>query len=352
MQSLLWAQFKITQGLSAVHFQVFDDEELQAGCIGYFSGRSTGARLLVSPEGPVMPWQDQKLTEQYMRALDGAVKQFCREQKLSAWRIEPHLTVPLPPILKNFSPAPIDLVPRETLYLDVRPAPETIRASLHPKARYNIGLAQRKGVRIFEDNSTRGIQSLYKILTEASRRDDFFLEPPSFFEDLMSCLGAGPESFGKSGSQLPDDLGAGPGTKIILAAHDDDILGGLLLLHCGNRVTYLYGGVANHKRNLMAGYLLQWQAIMITRSLGASVYDFYGFIEENAPNHFYSRFSQFKKKFGGSPMRFCGAREQFFMETLTDSIVRAFQEIDLQESACKAAVDYKSGKTLTITKGD
>ncbi len=97
----------------------------------------------------------------------------------------------------------------------------------------------------------------------------------------------------------------------------------------------------------MAGYILQWQAILLARSLGAETYDFYGYIEEADPSHLYCQFSQFKKKFGGTPMRFCGAREQFFIDTLADAVVRAFKEINFGERSEMAS--SLPGNTLTMT---
>ncbi|MBS2008181.1 MAG: peptidoglycan bridge formation glycyltransferase FemA/FemB family protein [Cyanobacteria bacterium SZAS TMP-1] len=314
MQTLAWADFKRRQGLSVAHFLVFEGEQLAGGCIGYYSIRATGARLLVSPDGPVMPWLDAERTAIYMRHLDTAVKNYCADKGLSAWRIEPRLTLPLPEVLKNFSPAPIDLLPKETLYLDLSGESESIRAGMHHKARYNIKVAERNGVSIVQDASPEARKELYKILEQASQRDLFFLEPASFFEDLIEELGV---------------EGLATTAHVLLAKHQEQIIGGLLLLICGRRATYLYGGIANEKRNLMAGYLLQWRAMLLARDLGATTYDFYGYIEQADPNHLYCQFSEFKRKFGGTPMRFGGAREQFYMDTLTDAVVRAFKEINL-----------------------
>jgi peptidoglycan pentaglycine glycine transferase (the first glycine) len=313
MQSSAWGAFKQKQDLNVVQFKILQDDMLVAGCLGYYSQRNIGARLLVSPEGPVLPWHDEALTESCMRALTTSVESFCRENTLSAWRIEPRLdagtmAAPLPAVLRNFKAAPIELVPKETLYLDIARDEETLLAELHHKARYNIRLAKKQGVAVRELalDDYESFDAFYAILAEAAQRDDFFLEPKAFFVDLLEHY---------------------PGLSILLAEHEGDVIGALMTIRCGPRVTYLYGGVGNLKRNLMAGYLLQWQAICAARALGATIYDFYGYIEEEDPNHLYCQFSQFKKKFGGTPQRFCGPREIFFLDTLTDTIIKAFQEI-------------------------
>ena len=297
MQSLDWAVFKEKQGLSVVQFKIMQNDKLVGGALGYYSQRNIGARLLVSPEGPVLPWADAKLTDSCMRALTTSVESFCRDNALSAWRIEPRLDAgsldaPLPAVLRNFKAAPIELVPKETLYLDISPDEATLSAQLHHKARYNIKLAIRQGVTVreLEADDYDSLDSFYAILTEAAQRDDFFLEPKAFFVDLIETY---------------------PHLSILLAEHEGDVIGVLMTIRCGPRVTYLYGGVGNLKRNLMAGYLLQWQAICAARTAGATTYDFYGYIEEEDPNHLYCQFSQFKKKFGGVPKRFCGPPRDF-----------------------------------------
>jgi hypothetical protein len=64
-----------------------------------------------------------------------------------------------------------------------------------------------------------------------------YTEPLKFFEQLASVLILIPAGF----------------AKFLFAEHEGDVLSTMLLITFGNRVTYLYRGVSNHKRNLMDG---------------------------------------------------------------------------------------------------
>ena len=172
------------------------------------------------------------------------------------------------------------------------------------KGRYNIRVAQRHGVRVQESWQPEAVYKFYSLVKEASLRDGFALEPLNFFEYLsQELVSRGQASF-------------------FFAEHENDIVGSLLLVTCGQRATYLYGGIANQKRQLMGGYALQWEAIKAAKLKGCSIYDFYGFDSFQSPQNEYARFSQFKSRFGGEVHRLIGAQEHFFVDCLADAFIK------------------------------
>ena len=183
---------------------------------------------------------------------------------------------PAPAVLLEFGRAPLDLLPNETLVLDLSPALDQILASMRPKGRYNIRLAERKGVTVRQGAAGEIIDVFYPILCQAGGRDHFAVEPLSFFVELASTL-------------VPAGL-----ATLLLAEHEGETLGGLILIKNGHTATYLYGGICNTKRNLMAGYALQWQAIKLAKEAGCNTYDMYGYDKFCSPTNRYGRFSKFK----------------------------------------------------------
>ena len=145
-------------------------------------------------------------------------------------------------------------------------------------------------------------------MREASQRNDFPLEPKSFFEHLAVVL-----------------CPAGHAT-FFFAEHENETTGVLLLIIYGQRATYLYGGITNNKRNLMGGYALQWAAMQAAKEAGCKTYDFYGFDSFRAPEHQYARFSQFKNQFGGKEIRFIGAHDYYFIDSLADAFIKVINE--------------------------
>ncbi len=308
MQSLHWAAFKRRMGFRTLHLGLFEAGALIGGAIGYTAADHRGASILVIPEGPVLPWHDEPRALAGLRLLRQAAERAAPELGALALRVEPRLPTPRPRALRGFGRAPVDLLPNETLYLDLGAPPEALLAQMRPKGRYNIRLAKRHGVAVRADRTPAAARRCYALLDEAGQRDGFFVEPPAFFDALAETL-------------VPAGL-----AHFLFAEHAGDTLAAMVLATYGVRATYLYGGVANGKRNLMAGYALQWGAIRAAGEAGCASYDFYGYEPHGAPGHLYAGFSRFKRQFGGRPVRLIGAHDLYFLDRLADVVVRAVHE--------------------------
>ncbi len=320
MQSIFWARFKRQQGYRTLQVLVFDDQYLVGGTICYMANPSRGACVMVSPEGPVIPWQDDRQALKILVTIQDEVSKFACANDMVGWRIEPRLCLPASGILKAFRRAPFDLLPQETLYLDLRGNAADILGQMRPKGRYNIRLSMKHGVTVREIEPSKSAHVLYPLLIEAAQRDGFFVEPLSFFIDLINTLS--PEAM----------------LRCYVAEHDEEVLGAILVSMYGQRATYLYGGISSGKRNLMAGYLLQWQAILESKDANCHFYDFYGYDPFGVSTDLYARFSQFKRQFGGQVLRFVGGRDLYFVEQLADVVVKAVQELNFSQSNNRFAV--------------
>ncbi|HEY9711902.1 MAG TPA: peptidoglycan bridge formation glycyltransferase FemA/FemB family protein, partial [Chroococcales cyanobacterium] len=293
MQSLPWAAVKRLQGNDSFHVLVSEGDTVVGGAIFYSAQRRNGLGLCVAPEGPVLPWADEIQAAKILGAIIEKMSASASALGIMGLRIEPRLPPPPAPLLREFVRAPVDLVPRETLYIDIAPSAEEQLLAMKPKGRYNIGLAERAGVKVSIDLSGDSVSRFHSVLCEASSRDGFAIESLQFFEQIASVL-------------VPSG-----NASFLFAEHDSDTLGTALLIKYGSRATYLYGGITNSKRNLMAGYALQWAAMQEARRCGCTLYDFYGYDRFRSPEHRYARFSQFKSRFGGVPVRFIGGQDYF-----------------------------------------
>lgn len=308
MQSLHWAEMKRKQGLSSFHLGLFEEENLIGGALFYTSSKRNGAAILVAPEGPVLPWNNEPLARKSLRLIIDSIEKHSWSLGIVTLRIEPRLPPPPPSILREFNRAPVDLVPSETLVVDISQSPELLLSSMKPKGRYNIGLAQKAEVKVVDDSSETAVERFYSIMQEASARDGFDVEPKLFFQRLASVL-------------IPTGH-----ARFLFAEHNGDTLGTLMLMTYGKRATYLYGGITNRKRNVMGGYALQWAAMKAAREAGCNEYDLYGFDASGSPQHRYARFSQFKSRFGGTVKKFMGAQDYFYLDNLSDAFVKIVGE--------------------------
>jgi peptidoglycan pentaglycine glycine transferase (the first glycine) len=313
MQSLCWSNFKRTQGYSSVHIGVFDDSELIGGALCYVPPQTRAVALAMAPEGPVLDWTDIATATQSLSLIVSTLGSLSKELGIMGFHAEPRLAPPLMRAFRNFGRAPYDLIPNETLYLDLSLSEEELLSEMKPKGRYNIRLAARHGVTVAVENTSDGLNCFYQLIKAAGERDEFFVEPYEFFADIFSSLSIG--------GML----------KILIARHETRPLAGMFYIQYGDRATYFYGGIANEKRELMAGYAMQWEAIRLARAEGMRVYDFFGFTELDDPDHPYQNFSKFKRQFGGAARKYVGAHHHLFVSRLADAVITAAKELEREE---------------------
>lgn len=308
MQSLHWASFKRRQGLRALHLGLFQGDCLIGGLLAYTLSRPGQASLLVAPEGPVLPWADANLSRAGLACLIDKAEELAPDYQAIGVRLEPRLAPPRPRLLRAFNRAPVDLLARETLYLDLTPEPATLLKAMRPKGRYNIRLADRHGVTVTADSSPAAARRLHGVLASVGARQAIFIEPLSYFDALLTAL-------------HPPGL-----VHCLFAERDGLTLGAMLLVVYGQRATYLYGGITGSERQTMAGYALQWSAMLRARQLGCTVYDLFGFEPAGDPTHLYAGFSRFKRQFGGQAIKFIGAHDYYFLEPLASAVIQAINE--------------------------
>ena len=158
----------------------------------------------------------------------------------------------------------------------------------HPKTRYNIRLAGRKGVEV-RICGEEWIPAFSALMEETGERDGFVTRPAAYFSALLRNLG--------------------PHARLYLAFYEEVPIAGAIAVRYGDKTWYLYGASSNRHRNKMPNYLLQWEMIRWALETGCRLYDFRGVsggYGENAPMDGLCRF---KAGFGGTPVTFLEERE-------------------------------------------
>lgn len=176
MQSWSWADFKELEGYQTFRYGVFNQEELVGGCIFYFYPRSHPANLLIAPGAPI---SSPDFGSEVMPLILEKAAELAKKVGAIALRIEP-LISEKPNYLKDFVRAPADLMPSETLLIDLRPTIAEILASMKPKGRYNIKLSQRYQVRTQFTTDAQNIPIFYDIFWETVKRQKFLVNPTNF----------------------------------------------------------------------------------------------------------------------------------------------------------------------------
>lgn len=312
MQTSVWADFKEIEGYKTFRYGLFLDDKLLGGCIYYLYPHSNKANLLFIPGGPILPENHQ---QPGMDLLLKTGESIAKKYGAVALRIEPLWQEKpdyLQDTLQGFVRAPADLLPCETLLIDLRPNTDQILAAMKPKGRYNIRLSQRYGVNFEFSNDSQTIPKFYDLFWETVQRQGFFGEPYSFFINLCQTL-------------FKADM-----AEIGLARWNGEIIAAILVVYCGHTATYLYGGSSLLYKQVMANYGLHWQAIQRAKNRGCLVYDFYGFTLD--ANHSYAKFSRFKSQFGGTRIKTIGAHDYFFYDQLADTLISLLQKFSGDEN--------------------
>lgn len=187
----------------------------------------------------------------------------------------------------------VDIQPPDTVLLDLfdgngeKKSCDALLAAMKSKWRYNIRLAQKKGVAIKSyrrgDGGLSGaLDIFYGLYEDTARRDKIAIHPKKYYGDLL-------------------DIETGEEGQVVLytAEHESDNLAAIICVFTGSEAVYLYGASGNIKRNLMSTYLLQWQAIKDALSFGCKVYDFYGIPPAADRCHPMAGLYLFKTGFGG-----------------------------------------------------
>lgn len=184
---------------------------------------------------------------------------------------------------KSIKKSLTDIQPPDTVLLDLSLSEDDLLSKMKQKWRYNIRLAEKKGV-VVNRFGTEKMDDFYKIFTETSVRDGIAVHGINYYNSLLS-LDASKTEKAK--------------TTLYIAEHEGDILAGIITLFTETEAIYLYGASSNQKRNLMATYLLQWEAIKDAKAFGSKVYDFYGIPPVEDENHPMYGLYRFKTGFGG-----------------------------------------------------
>ncbi|HPE88843.1 MAG TPA: peptidoglycan bridge formation glycyltransferase FemA/FemB family protein [Spirochaetales bacterium] len=193
--------------------------------------------------------------------------------------------------------APSDILPPDTLIVDLRREPDEILASMRPKTRYNIGLAARRGVavRLGGADDLPLWRALYE---DTARRNRMSPQPDDYFSTVLRAARSSGGVDPKAGDES---------ITMLVAEKDGKPLAAMFMSVSADRAAYLYGASSSEDRNLMAPYALQWAAMNRARAAGCASYDLFGVAPRPDPDHPMYGLYVFKSGFGGSMLHRQGA---------------------------------------------
>lgn len=317
MQSKIWSKVK-SNWINEVVLSVDDEGNIRGSVsvlirkVPFFNNT-----MMYSPRGPVCDIYDKEVLEE----LISGVNQLAKKYKSYVLKIDPDVKADDEKFIelmkelgfsvkdsgKNFE----GIQPKFVFRMDIKDkSEEEVFESFHSKTRYNIRLAERKGVTTRIGNRD-DLKRFHEIMEETGMRDEFVIRNLEYFERMYDNM-------------APDNL------RLYMAEHEGEDIAGTLAIYFGNKVWYLYGASSNAKRNVMPNYALQWEMIKWAIEKKCEIYDFRGVsgdIDESNPLYGLYRF---KKGFNGEFTEFVGEIELIFNKTLNNLVnksEKAYREL-------------------------
>jgi lipid II:glycine glycyltransferase (peptidoglycan interpeptide bridge formation enzyme) len=183
----------------------------------------------------------------------------------------------------NLRKSPIDLTVADTFIVDISESEEQILSRMKPKTRYNIRLAERRGVRVFEA-SAEMLPVFYDLYCQTADRNGFPACEYKYFSALFSAVTGKPDK-----SEV----------HFLLAALDGEMLAGAIIAISGRTAVYLFGASSNQNRSMMGPYAVQWEAIRTARAQHCITYDMGAVPPSYDTDHAFYGMYRFKAGFGG-----------------------------------------------------
>lgn len=261
-----------------------------------------GFTVAYVPKGPLVDWTNGEQCHSLLAAIHAAA----RKQRAVFLKVEPdvwidaestHLSQAVQAIFQQANFIPADTIqPHSSILVDISPGEDAILAAMKQKTRYNIRLAGRKGVTVRRGQS-KDTATFYELAQTTAVREGFGVHAADYYRLAYDYFG-------------PDCCG------LFIAELEGEALAALMAFRQSNTAYYFYGASSNRHRNLMAPYLIQWEAMRWAKAQGCTQYDLWGIPNadlDTLESTFMKRQDglwgvyRFKRGFGGRMVQSVGA---------------------------------------------
>jgi len=310
-------QFSVSSNQSTDNLSLLTDHCIAAALVLkrqiLRNGFAARLSILYLPKGPLLDWSDELLRK---RVLDD-LQAFARKQGAIFLKMDPDIVLGmgLPQsggdVIDNggqvvmselkrrgwgYSSDQIQF--RNTVMIDLQPAQEELLARMKQKTRYNIRLAEKKGVTL-RVGTLEDVDRLYKMYAETSVRDGFVIRDEGYYKTVWELF--------MRGNQLPITNYQLPFAEPLIAEVDNEPVAAIFVFYFAGRAYYVYGMSRDVHREKMPAYLLQWEAMKRAKARGCTVYDLWGAPEVFDESDSMWGVYRFKEGLGGRVVRTLGA---------------------------------------------
>lgn len=260
-------------------------------------------RMAYTPRGPLLDWNDKHLALEILSSLidfvqyehaffvkidpeaiksnnpeqpqfefmQGIFDNWKREFEKNGWRFS-HEQVQFP----------------NSVIINLSAGEENILAGMKQKTRYNLRLAEKKGI-VINQRGVKDLSTLYNLYDQTSTRDDFLIRNEEYYREVWATM-------------LQTDKAIA-----LTADFENEAVAGLIQFIFGKKSWYFYGMSSALHREKMPNYLLQWEAMRKARQAGCVTYDLWGAPDLENPKDRLWGVYRFKEGFNGYYYQTIGA---------------------------------------------
>ena len=294
LQSWRWGAFKAHQSWDVERVVV--EGESGMGLAQVLFKRRGPASYGYIPRGPAFSVPEPTLARDLFRAID----EVCRRRFALGLIVEPDVPLPFTGRYSaaGFVRGPTHIQPARTVKVRLGTDDELL-ARMHPKTKYNVRLAMRRGVTSRRSDGDRDdVATFFALLEDTARRNAFAVHAASYYRDFLTMF----------------DRHA----LLIFALVDEIPVAGAIAARFGTEAVYMYGGSSSRHRAHGAAFYLQYEIMRWARENGCARYDMWGIPEYDpessvaaggeklASSHGddWRGLYEFKTRFGGDQVRY------------------------------------------------
>jgi lipid II:glycine glycyltransferase (peptidoglycan interpeptide bridge formation enzyme) len=300
-QSVLWHGVKSNWGHEVVASRDARGEIVGGMSVLIRTVPVLGAAMLYAPRGPVCDCHDRAVMADLKSGVDALAKKY----RAPLFKMDPDVGADDEAFLAIMTDMGFTQYKGGTgfetiqarfnyrLYLDGRDE-DALFANLTQKTRYNVRVAQKRGVTVEVVGEER-LDDFMRLMRVTGERDGFAIRSREYFARMLRELGGH--------------------AQLYMAFYGGKAVSGAVTTNYAGKTCYIYGASDNEHRSVMPNYLIQWEMIRWAAQTSCTVYDFQGVsgsFDESDPLYGLYRF---KRGFGGQVDELAGEFDYTYSAT-------------------------------------
>lgn len=276
LQTPAWAEYQRRLGNTTKELVYVYANRVAAICVLVRSPLPANFFYWLAPKGPRF---SSTLTLAQQQEASADLFAYLKRENGVFFRLEPAVK---PAAVKKVK----EVNPRATVMVKLEPDFAEILASMHEKTRYNMRLAERRGLK-FRWGESEDFQKFWQLLEATSKREGFKTHQRQHYQVMFDIFAKEPLTTKKIACRLG------------LVEYQGALLAASLVLVANSQATYLHGASTRERRDLMAPYMLHGSTIRLLKEAGIASYDMWGVQPKDGSLPNWSGFTRFKMGWGG-----------------------------------------------------